>query len=50
MVSMFSYIFTYVCYIVVIVYHCWYSIRAEKKIFALEQKLNNLEINNKEDC
>lgn len=39
MVSIFSYIVLSVCYMAVIVYHCWYSIRMEKKVFELQTKL-----------
>ena len=45
MVSIVNYIVLSVCYIAVICYHCWYSIRMEKKIFELENKLSNKEDN-----
>lgn len=46
MVSVASYIGLSVCYIIIYAYHCWYSIRMEKKIFELENKLSNKGDNN----
>ena len=49
MASISSYIFLYICYLAVIGYDCWYSIRAEKKMAKLEQEIIDLKTNNKED-
>ena len=43
MVSMASYIVLSVCYILLAVYHCWYSIKMEKRVFELENRLSHLE-------